>query len=114
MNIPNKATVYTDFKCPKYPDLSVITYRVCLMRQLAKTPGQGRLYAECAECEDGKSVLDRFKYYTPEKKQKPNWNSTGTPAVFSSQAAKARVFSARDPSLPSMRRGMPTTMRPTS
>lgn len=77
MNIPKEATVLSEFRCPKYPDMGKITYRICLGRQLARTPGQGWLYRECAECVEGKDVLVRFQDYKPEKKQKPNWNTTG-------------------------------------
>ena len=90
MNIKTDATIQSVFNCSHYPDLYTstygegntqknpgITYRVCLMRQLARTPGQGYMYRECAECVEGKAVLERFKDYKPEKKLKPNWNTKG-------------------------------------
>ena len=77
MKISKKADVTSEFHCPKYPDLGKITYKVCIGRQLARTPGQGWLYSECKECDEGKVILARFKDYKHEKRQRPNWNSTG-------------------------------------
>jgi hypothetical protein len=78
MIIPKKATVFSEFHCPKYPDLSKITYKICIGRQITKTPGGGNLYFECAEsCTEGEEVLNRFKDYKPEKKKTPNWNTKG-------------------------------------
>ena len=77
MKISKKATVLSEFHCPKYPDLKKITYRVCVGRQLARTPGLGWLYSECAGCKDGTKIKNHFKDYQPEKKIRPNWNTTG-------------------------------------
>ena len=77
MRIPKKAEVTSEFHCTKYPDLNMIRYKVCIGRQLTKTPGQGWLYPECKECDEGKEILARFKDYKPEKRQRPNWNTTG-------------------------------------
>ena len=90
MNIKEDMTIQSVFNCSHYPDLYTstydknipqkihgITYKVCLMRQLARTPGQGWLYRECVECVEGKDVFKRFKDYKPEKKLNPNWNTKG-------------------------------------
>lgn len=77
MKILKTATVLTKFRCTTYPDMGTFPYKVCIGRQLAKTPGHDWLYPECAECIDGKDVLKRFEGYKPEKKKTPNWNTTG-------------------------------------
>ena len=77
MRIPKKADVLSEFHCPKYPDLKKITYRVCVGRQLARTPGLGWLYSECAGCKDGTKIKNHFKDYKPEKRKTPNWNTKG-------------------------------------
>lgn len=77
MKIKKDATAYDGFRCPNYPDLSKIQYKFCLGRQLAKTPNRSWLYRECAECKEGKVILDKFKDYKPKKRQAPNWNSAG-------------------------------------
>ena len=77
MRIKAEATAYDTFNCPKYPDLSAIPYKMCLGRQIAKTPRGKWLYSECAECAPGKIVIERFKDYKPVKQQKQSCDMGG-------------------------------------
>lgn len=86
MRISKTATIQSEFRCPLYPDLGKITFKLCLNRQLARIPGTGYLYRECTRCKDGKKIQEHFKNYeyvyicNPGKKKSPNWNTTGVAA----------------------------------
>ena len=70
-------TVYSEFNCPTYTELSAIPFKLCIGRHLAKTPYGQSLYPECAHCVKGENILKKFGDYTfPKKKKAVNWNTT--------------------------------------
>jgi hypothetical protein len=76
MNIPNNADIKDFLKCPTYPDLMPITYKMCVSRSLTMTPGGGYLYPECVECETGEIVRNHFKDFKLENKKQSNFTTT--------------------------------------
>lgn len=64
--IAESSTITDTFKCPNpiYRANNIkLSYRTCILRQSAIQTYQGQkfpLYPDCAECEHGKAIRDRF------------------------------------------------------
>lgn len=90
MKIPKRANIIDTFKCPRYPELKPISYKLCLGRQLTKLAGGGWQYPECVKCHTGKQIAAHFEgYQLPIKKGvKPNWN---TDVIMNANSKKAKA-----------------------
>ena len=66
MGIKQGALITDSFKCPnpafEASNMS-LPYKVCIGRQITKTPYGEPLYTACADCKDGKDIRKHFRDY---------------------------------------------------